>query len=304
MSATYQTCSHIYDTGGICNAAAVKDQRYCVYHLRHRARLMRMAQYRARHQRFELKLPPLENMYAVQSALNQIFEAAATGMTELKQARFLLSTVRTAGQFLLRADKWQATPYHSDQPAAEVDLVAEYGLPQDLNLVLAPEVAFPQSVILSEERSDESKDPFVATDARGSQHSPAPPELPYSGNYCGDHHTRECECTRIRADHPVTPEIVEYLETSQTYGPDVAAARGKQLERNSERRRLNRDRKRYAAIALEHNLRRAAERMAELKLAERAKQDEVAAKKPPASVPADPQPKPQPTEKAVLSPTG
>jgi hypothetical protein len=92
--------------------------------------------------------------------------------------------------------------------------------------------------------------------------------LPFSGHYCGDHHSSECECVRIRADHPVTPEMVEIVEVSQTHGSDAAAHRSKQLMRNSERRRINRDRKRYAAVAMEKNLSLAANCLAERKLAE------------------------------------
>ena len=44
----FRTCTYIRDDGGICNAAAVKDHNLCLYHLEHRARLKRMAQYRAR----------------------------------------------------------------------------------------------------------------------------------------------------------------------------------------------------------------------------------------------------------------
>jgi hypothetical protein len=44
----YRTCTFIRDDGTICNAAAVTAHSLCRYHLRHRARLMRMAQYRAR----------------------------------------------------------------------------------------------------------------------------------------------------------------------------------------------------------------------------------------------------------------
>ena len=43
----YRTCSFIRDDGSICNSAAVTDHSLCLYHLRHRARLMRIAQYRA-----------------------------------------------------------------------------------------------------------------------------------------------------------------------------------------------------------------------------------------------------------------
>ena len=74
----YRTCTYIHDDGGICNSAAVTDRNLCLNHLRHRARLMRMAQYRARGERFDLQLPPLESMFAVQSALTQLSEALAS----------------------------------------------------------------------------------------------------------------------------------------------------------------------------------------------------------------------------------
>jgi hypothetical protein len=44
----FRTCTYIRDDGNICNSAAVTDRNLCLYHLEHRARLMRMAQYRAR----------------------------------------------------------------------------------------------------------------------------------------------------------------------------------------------------------------------------------------------------------------
>ena len=67
----YRTCNFVHDNGYLCQSAAVGGRDYCCYHLRHRGRLMRMAQARARNQRFHLDLPPLENMHAVQSALSQ-----------------------------------------------------------------------------------------------------------------------------------------------------------------------------------------------------------------------------------------
>ncbi len=61
----FKACNHSYDTGGTCNSAAVTGRDYCVYHLRYRARQLRMAQARARSQRFDLKLPPIEPMSTV-----------------------------------------------------------------------------------------------------------------------------------------------------------------------------------------------------------------------------------------------
>ena len=298
MNTAYRTCKHIFDTGRLCDSAALPRHNYCAFHLHHRARLMRIAQLRARRQRLLLTLPPLENMYAVQSALNQLSEAAAAGMVDLKQARFLLSVVRAAGQFLLHADKWQATPYHCDQtsapgspisatdpPSVEIDLVAQYGLPPDLDLDLSPEAAFPDSVILSggglaagvegpasdlssrAERSEVEGSAFSGHQPLTTDHSLS--DLPFSGSYCGDHHSRECECCRIRPDHPVTPEAVELVEVYERLGDKAAAARSRQLERNRHRRLLRSERKRYEAVALERNLRRAVDIVAERKLAER-----------------------------------
>ena len=139
----FRTCTYIHDDGNLCNSAAVTDRNLCFYHLDHRARLMRMAQYRARGQRFDLQLPPLESMHAVQSALTQLSEALAADMIELKRADRLIRVLNLASRNLLKADKWPASPYHSEQPAPAVNLTANYGLPNDLDLNTLPELAFP-----------------------------------------------------------------------------------------------------------------------------------------------------------------
>jgi hypothetical protein len=279
----FRTCTFIHDDGNLCNSAAVTDRNLCFYHLDHRARLMRMAQYRARGQRFDLQLPPLESMHAVQSALTQLSEALAADMIELKRADRLIRVLNLASRNLLKADKWPASPYHSDQPAPAINLTAEYGLPNDLDLNTLPEHAFPSRVILSEEvaaATDESKDPFVSQHRVGGS-SPAGNWRPATDNcspmptvdYC--QHGPGCPEHTIRADYPETPELAELREIQQTRGMDAATERYKQQQRNRHRRHIVTDRKRYAAIALEKNLRLAAERLAEQKLAER---------KPPASV--------------------
>jgi hypothetical protein len=282
MSDTLNTCHHLYDEGGKCNSAAVTGQKYCTYHLRYRVRQLRMAQFRARNQRFDIKLPPLESMFAVQSALTQLAEALAADMIDPKRAQQLLSVLRLASRNLLHSDKWQPSVYHTEvaAPAQSVDLAAEYGLPRDLDLDTPPDVAFPQSVILSEERSDESKDPFISAFRAGEGAFPDSP-MP-TVTYCKD--GPGCPEHTIRADFPVTPEAVEIVEVAETLGSDAAARRGGQLSRNRQRRLQTSNRKRYAAIALEKNMRIAAERLAESKFAEKQIQETLAAKKPSASV--------------------
>ncbi len=291
----FRTCTFIHDDGNLCNSAAVTDRNLCFYHLDHRARLMRMAQYRARGERFDLTLPPLESMHAVQSALTQLSEALAADMIELKRADRLIRVLNLASRNLLKADKWPASPYHSASAGAPplspgfgdrvgpVNLTVTYGLPNDLDLNLRPEAAFPGSVILSEEvaaATDESEDPFVSPHRAGGS-SPTDNWRPATDtcspmptvDYCK--HGPGCPEHTIRADYPETPELAELREIQQTQGMDAAIERYKQQQRNRHRRHIVTGRKRYAAIALEKNLRLAAERLAEQKLAER---------KPPASV--------------------
>jgi hypothetical protein len=251
MAEPLRTCTHTNDTGRICDSVAAKDQKYCPHHLRYRARQLRLAQARARAERFDIKLPPLDDMYAVQSALAQLAEAVAADMIDLKRAHALMSVLRLMSLNLRHPEKWQANLYHSDQPA-ELDVAKEYGLPRDLDLDTPPEAAFP----------------LIESDAMGG------PQLPDVGN-CGNENTDNRPLTThnsesdFRLDFPISPELLEVRDISNTYGSDAASARFTQLERNRARRVLRSNRKRYVDIAMRLNLKRNAERLAERKLAEK-----------------------------------
>lgn len=251
MSQPLRTCSHLKETGDICNSVAAKDQKYCPFHIRYRARQLRMAQMRARAERFNIQLPPLEDMYAVQSALSQLAEALAADMIDPKRAQALLSVLRLVSLNLRHPEKWRTSPYHSDQPV-EVDVAKEYGLPRDLDLDTPPHLAFPpsadpQSVILSGGGAPfappESKAPFVSAHSTGDTVDYLP-------------------------DSPISPEFLELRDISNTQGAEAAEVRFHQLERNRARRELRSNRKRYDEIAMRLNLKLAAERLAERKLAE------------------------------------
>ncbi len=286
MSQPLQTCTHIHDTGGACNSIAATNQHYCVYHLRHRARLMRMAQARARSERFDVKLPPLESMHAIQSALTQLMEAVAADIIDLKRADRLIRILSVASRNLLKADKWPAPVFHSDQ-AAEVDVAAEYGLPADLDLDTPTQVAFPQPpqadfFDLSSRAVGEGSAFSSSTDNRQSTtHNSSEARVVWPAGAAG---------LRDLVTHPVTPEYVELHEIRQTQGDEAASARSTQMLRNQRRRAFHSERKRYAEIAMNINLRRAAQKLAQRQLAEAreaASSSTQAAKKPPASVTTD-----------------
>src|SRR5271166_1626530 len=138
----YKTCTHVHDNGHYCQSAAISGRDYCYYHLRHRGRLMRMAQNRARGERFDLHLPPLENMHAVQSALSQLAEAIAADMIDIKRARALLSVLSHAADNFKHPDAWQPSAYMNDHsephPETYDQFEAEYGLPDNLDLNTPP----------------------------------------------------------------------------------------------------------------------------------------------------------------------
>ena len=282
MSQPLRTCSHLHETGDTCNSVAAKDQKYCPHHLRYRARQLRIAQARARCERFHMQLPPLESMYAVQSALSQLAEALAADMIDPKRANSLLSVLRLVSLNFRHPEKWQTNLYHSDQPA-EVNIAKEFGLPRDLDLDTPPELAFPpaeassSSVILSGGgvpfAPPESKDPFVSSQHVGGSSSTGDWQLA-----AGD------PSIDFRPDSPVSPEFLELRDISNSQGSDAANIRCQQLERNRARRELHRDRKHYADLALRLNLKKAAERLAERKVAEKLAEAGIA------PTPADPEP--------------
>jgi len=273
MSQPLRTCSHLHETGDTCNSVAAKDQKYCPSQLR-------MAQARARCERFHIHIPPLESMYAVQSALSQLAEALAADMIDPKRANSLLSVLRLVSLNFRHPEKWQTNLYHSDHPAAEIDIAKEFGLPRDLDLDTPPDLAFPpsadpQSVILSGGGAPfalpESKDPFVS-----SQH--------VGGSSSTDNRPLTTDNLDFRPDSPVSPEFLELRDISNSQGSDAANIRCQQLERNRARRELHRDRKHYADLALRLNLKKAAERLAERKVAEKLAEAGIA------PTPADPEP--------------
>jgi len=213
-----------------------------------------MARARARAERFAIQLPPLDSMYAVQSALSQLAEALAADMIELKRAHALMSLLRLMSLNFRHPEKWQSNLYHSDQ-SPTIDVTREFGLPRDLDLDTSPEVAFPQPEFTSMQDAEATDNCPLATDNQD-----------------------------FRPDSPVSPEFLELRDISTTHGSEAAGLRFRQLQRNRVRRALRSDRQRYADLALRLNLKKAAESLAERRVAEKLAEAGIA---PPASEPFD-----------------
>ena len=283
----YKTCTHTYDSGRACKSAAATGREYCGYHLHYRGRQMRMAKHRARHQPFDIVLPPLDSLCSIHSALSQVAEALAADMIDPRRAQGLLKALRFAKENLKDSFKddnahWHDTPYHSEDATAFDTFEAEYGLPEGLDLNTPPEVAFPPpDVILSKERSDESKDPFVAAHL---DRVPLIPEIPPP-------YKRDFEAEF--ANYEYTPQDMELTELYNTRDYKAWDSRCKEHQRDSDRKKQRKlfraNYARYAAEAKLKNIQRAAEKLlAERQVAEKAaaqpsaEQSEM--KKPPTGV--------------------
>src|SRR5271165_787945 len=294
----YKTCTHIHDNGYFCQSAAVTGRDYCCYHLRYRGRLMRMAQARARSQRFDLRLPPLENMHAVQSALSQLMEALAADMIDPKRAHEIHSILRTAANNFKHPDAWKTSAYINDQsapyPNSYDEFEAEFGLPENLDLNAPPEVAFPPPP-----EPVSAGAPSMGAPPSGAG---APPLSPSVGDRVGDAGwpvpasvagvgfvpdiPRPCvrDYTAEGVFIEATPEDMELNEILKEQGYKAFDRRAREHQRNADRRKQRKhfraNYERYVAEAKARNIQLAAEHLLKERLvAEKAAAQKEAAQK-------------------------
>src|SRR5271157_5130615 len=158
-------CRHVKEDGIFCHCPALGGRQYCYRHLRLRGQQMRMARAIAQCQPYQLVLPPLEDMSAVQAALAHVTAALTAGLLERRRAGLLLYALQQAAsnlRFLARAQTEAAAnasttgapPFSlvsgervGEQPQRVVqeypEFETEFGLPQGLDLTTPPQVAFP-----------------------------------------------------------------------------------------------------------------------------------------------------------------
>src|SRR5271166_5536224 len=100
-------CLHVMGDGVFCQIAALSGRPYCYRHLRLRGQQMRMARAIAQRQPYQVVLPPLDDMQAVQAALAHVAAALSAGLLERRHAGLLLYTLQQASgnlRFLARAE--------------------------------------------------------------------------------------------------------------------------------------------------------------------------------------------------------
>ena len=118
----YETCRHVKEDGAYCGSPALRDRKYCYYHLMQRGRRLRRARALRDNQPYRLEIQSLDNVYAVRAALTDIAQALAAGQLD----------ARTAGKLLYAIQQVSATNRRIEQMEAAVPQVRARSLGDNL----------------------------------------------------------------------------------------------------------------------------------------------------------------------------
>ena len=145
----YKYCQHVKENGIFCGSAALRGRRYCYYHARERARQLAMAKAAAQKKPWRINIPPLENMHAVQIAIQQVTEALAAEAIDPHRAGLMLYALQQAANNVRQLGPWllpSVFEVHEDADLRAIDypgLEEEFELPKRIDLDARPEELFP-----------------------------------------------------------------------------------------------------------------------------------------------------------------
>jgi len=148
----YKYCQHVKENGTFCSAAALRGRKYCYFHLRWRGRRLSMAQARSQNKPWNLELPPLEDMHAVQASLMKVTEALAAGCLDPQRGSLVLYALQQAATNIRSGQSWMGRSRFAVNPEDDFraqnypGLEAEFDLPRNLDIDTPPELAFPPPI--------------------------------------------------------------------------------------------------------------------------------------------------------------
>ena len=119
-----KTCRHVHANGALCKSPPLHKRDYCHFHIDQIGRQLRAARARARYQPASLRLPLLEDPFAVQVALMQVADAITHDEIDVPRGRLLMSLLRLASSNLKTARNWKQEPLFADADAETANRVA------------------------------------------------------------------------------------------------------------------------------------------------------------------------------------
>ena len=104
----YETCRHVKEDGTYCGSPALRDRKYCYYHLMQRGRRLRRARALRDNVPYRLEIQSLDNLYAVRAALTEIAQALAAGQLDPRTDGKLLYAIQQVSATNRRIEQLEA----------------------------------------------------------------------------------------------------------------------------------------------------------------------------------------------------
>jgi hypothetical protein len=138
----YETCRHVKEDGAYCGSPALRERKYCYYHLMQRASRLRRARALRDDLPYRLEIQSLDNLYAVRAALTDIAQALAAGQLEPRTAGKLLYAIQQVSSTNRRIEQMEAAvakglgsqPDDNSRIQEYPDFEKQLGLPPDVDL--------------------------------------------------------------------------------------------------------------------------------------------------------------------------
>jgi hypothetical protein len=167
----YQTCSHIKEDGAYCGSPALRDQKYCHYHLQQRGRRLRRARALRDNVPYQLDIQSLDNPYAVRTAITEIAQALAAGQLDHAVAGKILYAIQQASsqnKLIAQIEASQAQEKEQEQgpkpvvsrPTEDPDFARRFDIPPGSDIDTETEVVLKQAQKEVEFRKDQYLPPI------------------------------------------------------------------------------------------------------------------------------------------------
>src|SRR5271167_2930752 len=119
----YPTCRHEKPDGTYCGSPAIRDRKYCYYHLMERARRLRRALALRDDRPYRLEIQSLDNLYSVRAALTDIAQALAAGQLDPRAAGKLLYAIQQVSATNRRIEQMEAAAAKYPVPQVRAPLL-------------------------------------------------------------------------------------------------------------------------------------------------------------------------------------
>ena len=153
----YPTCRHRKEDGFYCGSPALRNRKYCYYHLMERARRLNRARALGDNRPFRLEIVSLDNLDAIRTALTDVAQAVACGRLDSHAAGKVLYAIQQVSSINRRIEQAEAAQREqasNTDPAADESRVQEFpGLEQKLGL--APDADIDAETVATLQKADE-----------------------------------------------------------------------------------------------------------------------------------------------------